>query len=747
MNIIYSEISKQFHLFNDNISYIFKVLENGHLCNLYYGRKLNHKEDFKNLYFESDLGATSYIDENSKISFEYIKEEYSTFGCTNYTEGSYEIVQSNGSYITDFKYKNHNIFNGKKAIYNGNLPSTFSNNDAKTLEVILYDDVVKCELILSYSIFENKNIIARNVTIKNYGEKIQVTRLMSSTVDFSGDDFELLQLPGAWIRERNIEKTKLTKGKHCIYSLRGCSSPQQNPFFVLGKGEIKEHFGEVYGFNFIYSGNFLAEIDVNHYSNTRVNIGIHPFKFELQLKKGDVFETPEVILSYSNKGLNGLSQTNHKFIKENLMKNYNKFLLPPIVINNWEATYFNFNEEKLLQLAKKAKQIGIETFVLDDGWFGNRNDDTSSLGDWYVNKKKLPNGISGLCKKVNDIGLKFGLWIEPEMVNKNSELYEKNPNWIINTPNRKASHGRNQYVLDFANDDVVKYIYEKISKILSSCNIEYVKWDMNRHITEGYSSSLINQGLFYHKYILGVYKLMKKLTEEFPNTMFENCSSGGGRFDLGMLYYSPQIWTSDNTDPIDRLNIQEGTSLAYPLRSISNHVSVAPNHQTLRNTPISTRANVAYFGCFGYELDLTKSSDSELKIFEAQINFYKKYRKLIIEGDFYRVTESGSKNNYCWQIVSQDKRESFVGAYQIKSETNVLRKVVKLVGLDANRQYLVEGFDDTFYGDELMNVGIPIEKYFNGVSMDFKNIEEELKTKGIYGVCDYSSQIFLIKAI
>ncbi len=744
MNIIYSEVSKQFHLFNEEVSYIFKVLHNGHLCNLYYGSKLNHKDDFKNFYFESDLGATSYINDESKISFEYIRQEYSTFGCTDFTEGSYEIVQKDESYITDFKYKSHKIYDGKNKISNGDLPATFSNGDVKTLEVTLFDDKIGCELVLNYSIFKNKSVIARSTVVKSLKEEIKITRLMSSTVDFEGDNFELLQLEGAWIRERHIEKSKLRKGKQSIYSLRGCSSPQHNPFFALGKGEIKEYTGEVYGFNFVYSGNFLAEIDVNHYSNTRVNVGIHPFKFEANLKKGEVFETPEVILSYSNKGLNGLSQTNHKLIKENLMKNYE---LPPIVINNWEATYFDFDEQKLLNLAKKAKEIGVETFVLDDGWFGRRNDATSSLGDWYVNENKLPNGITGLCKKINDLGMNFGLWIEPEMVNKESELYKQKPDWAIQTPNRNMSQGRNQYVLDFANDEVVEYIYEKISNILNSCNISYVKWDMNRHITEGYSKTLQNQGLFYHKYILGVYKLMRKLTEQFPKIMFENCSSGGGRFDLGMLYYSPQIWTSDNTDPVDRLNIQEGTSIAYPLRAISNHISVAPNHQTGRKTPISMRANVAYFGCFGYELDLTKNDENELKLFKSQIEFYKKYRNLIIEGDFYRTTESGIKNNYCWQVVSKDKKESIVGAYQIKSETNELRKVIKLVGLNKDTQYCVTGFQQTFFGDELMNVGIPITKYFNGVSMNFEDMKESVENEGVYGICDYSSQIFLIKAI
>ncbi len=748
MNIHYNDLTKEFHLQNDCISYIFKIMKNDQLGHLYFGKKLKHRDDFSSLYYENLLGCiTCPVENDPTFSLDYIKQEFPTFGGTNFTEGAYEIILKNKSFITEFKYKSHRIFKGKEKIDNGKIPSTFStNDDVRTLEVTLYDKLIKTELILSYSIFKASSTIARNTKIIcNNDENINLKKLMSFSVDLDGTNYELLQLSGNWINERNIEKTKVIKGKHSIYSLRGHSSHQFNPFFALGKDSINEFNGDTYGFSLVYSGNFVADIEATEYELTRVSMGINPFKFSTKLKKGDSFQTPEVLLCYSPNGLNGLSQNFHNLFKNNLMKNLNKFQLPPIVINNWEATYFDFDETKLLNLAKKAKEVGIETFVLDDGWFKNRNSDTTSLGDWIVDTQKLPNGIHGLCEKINDLGLDFGLWIEPEMISVESMLYKEHSDWVVKTPERILSHGRTQFVLDFTRDEVVEYIYQSISKVLDSANISYVKWDMNRPITEAYSSHLENQGLFYHKYILGVYSLYEKLISKFPNIMFEGCASGGGRFDPAMLYYSPQIWASDNTDAVERLRIQWGTSIVYPLRAISNHVSAIPNHQVGRKTPLTTRGNTAYFGAFGYELDLNETED-DLEIIKKQVEFYKKHRELIVDGDFFRLRSpfDNDKNICCWQVVSKDKKKTIVGTYKIIAKPNDFKKNIKLVGLDKNLEYEINGFDRTFYGDELMNIGIPITKVFTGVN---GFIGEKADKFGNFGVGDYSSQVFILNSI
>ncbi len=751
MQIHFNELQKEFHLTNDTISYIFKILKNGQLGHMYFGKKLKHRNDFSSMYYEDLIGCiTCPIKDDVIFSLDYIKQEFPCFGNTNFTEGAYEIFLENGSYVTEFKYLSHKIYKGKEKIDKGKIPSTFpNNNDVMTLEITMYDELIKTEMIFKYSIFKNTATISRNCKIIcNNESDIDLQKLMSFSIDLDGTDYELLQLTGNWINERNVEKSKIIKGKHSISSLRGISSHQFNPFVALAKERIDEFVGEIYGFSLVYSGNFLADIEATEYNLTRVSMGINPFKFNTLLKDGKNFETPEAILCYSDKGLNGLSQNFHKLFKNNLIKELNKFQLPPIVINNWEATYFDFDEEKLLKLARKAKEVGIETFVLDDGWFKNRNSDKTSLGDWIVDENKLPNGLRGLSSKINDLGLNFGIWIEPEMISEKSELYKKHKEWVVNTPKRSLSHGRNQYVLDFTNSEVVDYIFDSISKVLHSANISYIKWDMNRAITESYSSTIENQGLFFHKYILGVYRLYEKLTTAFPNIMFEGCASGGGRFDPAMLYYSPQIWTSDNTDAVDRLKIQYGTSIVYPLRTISNHVSAIPNHQVGRKTPLVTRGNVAYFGAFGYELDLNETSDN-IEIIKEQIKFYKKYRKLILEGNFYRIISpfDKDKNTCVWQVVSEDREKSIVGTYKILSKANDFRKNIKLVGLDENKEYRIEGYDRSFFGDELMSIGIPINKVFTGANDFIKKNKKEIDNKGLYGIGDFSSQVFILESI
>ncbi|MDE6357509.1 MAG: alpha-galactosidase, partial [Eubacteriales bacterium] len=439
-------------------------------------------------------------------------------------------------------------------------------------------------------------------------EKFVLTNAMSFSVDLPDYKYEMIELTGAWSRERNVKTRKLEHGTQGIYSMRGCSSGNYNPFIALKRFNTDEFSGEVYGFSLVYSGNFLAQVDVDTYDVARVTLGINPNNFNWTLNNGEEFQTPEVVSVYSDKGLNKMSQTYHTLYRTRLARGYWRDRERPILVNNWEATYFDFNEEKIISLAEKAKELGIELLVLDDGWFGKRNDDTSSLGDWYVNLEKLPNGISGLSKKITDMGISFGLWIEPEMVNKDSDLYRAHPEYMLATPNRNISHGRNQYILDFSKKEVIDYIYTMLEKVISESKISYIKWDMNRCMSEVFSSGMDSeyQGKVMHKYILGVYDLYERLISKFPEILFESCASGGARFDPGMLYYAPQCWTSDNTDAIERLKIQYGTSMVYPLSSIGSHVSAIPNHQVFRNTPIETRANVAYFGTFGYELDLNK---------------------------------------------------------------------------------------------------------------------------------------------
>ncbi len=620
------------------------------------------------------------------------------------------------------------MFKGKKSLQG--LPATYveAEDDATTIEIKLYDSLIKTEAVLSYTIFEKYDAIAKSVRFNHKGEeKITIENAMSTCFELPSDEFQMIQLSGAWARERHVKVRKLQSGIQSIYSARGASSSNHNPFIALKRKETTEHAGEVYAVNLVYSGNFLAQVEVDNFGLSRLMIGINPFNFAWVLEKDESFQTPEAVLVYSDSGLNKMSQTYHSLYNNNLIRGKWKNSARPILINNWEATYFDFNEEKILDIAGTAKELGIEMFVLDDGWFGKRNGDTSSLGDWYVNKEKLPNGIGGLAKKIEAMGLKFGLWIEPEMINKESELYRKHPDWAIHTPGRKMSHGRNQFVLDYSRKQVVEYIYEAISEVLESAPISYIKWDMNRNITEAFSLELSShrQGEMMHRYMLSVYELYERLIKRFPDILFESCSGGGGRFDAGMLYYAPQAWTSDDTDAVERLKIQYGTSLVYPISSMGSHVSAVPNHQVYRNTSIDTRANVAYFGTFGYELDMNKISDKDKKKVLYQTAFFKKHRELIGTGNFYRLISpfDDDGNLTAWMIVSKDKKQALVGYYQVLSRPHPRYPGIKLVGLDENVLYTVKPLDRDMYGDELMNVGILLNNNPSEISIDIQKVE------------------------
>lgn len=742
MAIQFHEKSRIFHLYNQEISYIMKIMENGQIENLYYGKALKDRDDFSYLHEEMARSLMAVnVPEPGILSMDYVKQEYSSYGTGDFRSPAFTILQEDGSRISGFRYIGHNIFGGKKELKT--LPATYveSEQEAQTLEIVLYDDLIDTELILSYTIYTEFPVITRNARFTQKGtEKIVLERALSMSVEFGDMDFEMMHLAGAWSRERYVKTRKLEMGIQAIQNLHGTgSSAEHNPFLALKRPHTTEYHGEVYGFSLVYSGNFLAQTEVTTFDMTRVTMGIHPEGFAWELNQGETFQTPEVVMVYSDQGLNKMSQVYHRLYRTRLMRGYWRDKARPVLLNNWEATYFDFDEEKILNIAKKAKEVGVELFVLDDGWFGARNDDYRGLGDWYVNLEKLPDGISGLSRKIEEMGLKFGLWVELEMVNKDSDLYRAHPDWIIGAPGRFESHGRHQHVLDFSRKEVVDYIYEMISKVLRESSISYIKWDMNRYMSEPYSrgASAAHQGMVMHKYILGVYDLYTRLTTEFPEILFESCASGGARFDPAMLYFAPQTWTSDDTDASERVKIQYGTSMVYPVVSMGSHVSAVPNHQLLRTTPLETRGNVAYFGTFGYELDLNLLSDEEIEMVKKQITFMKQYRDLIqVEGDFYRLLSPFAGNDAAWMVVSRDQTEAIAGFYQRLNKINASWLRLRLQGLsedslyEVSRNVLGETKSYQAYGSELMYAGIPIDR-------------EELNEKG----GDFASLLYVLKKI
>ncbi|MBP0726478.1 alpha-galactosidase [Bacillus sp. RG28] len=738
MLIYVDEQKKQFHLTNGIVSYIFHVMRNGQLGSLYYGKAIHPNAHFSYLH-QNDFPTTysSYVEDDRAFSLETLRQEYPVYGTTDYREPALSIIQPDGSHITNFTYQSYSITNGKPALHG--LPATYTEDesDAETIQIILEDTILQAELILSYTIFKDLSVITRSSYIFNKGPNpFYLERFMSASVDFPDKDFTMVQLSGAWSREFYVKERNLEVGIQSISSIRGSSSHQHNPFLALNRKSTTELQGEVFSFNFIYSSNFIAQAEVDHFDSTRVTLGIHPFRFSWKLSKNEHFQAPEVVMVYSDTGLNGMSQTYHDLYRKHLIRGLWKNTERPVLLNSWEATYFNFDERKLIEIAIEAKKLGIELFVLDDGWFGKRNDATSSLGDWYENRAKLPHGIKYLSQKINDLGLKFGLWFEPEMVSPKSELYNLHSDWAVRTPNRFTSLGRNQLVLDFSRQEIVNELFQRMSSIIRETNLSYIKWDMNRNITEAYSFCLQadQQDEFFHRYILGVYDLYEQLISEFPHILFESCAGGGGRFDPGLLFYAPQAWASDDTDPVERLKIQYGASFPYPIYSIGSHVSAIPNHQTKRSTPLSFRANVAYFGTFGYELNPLLLTNEEKTIVKKQIEFYKKHRVLIRTGDFFRLKDPFTGNESAWMVVSKDKNEALVGWYKILATPNPKKiQMLKLTGLDPNCEYIINHIEGSYFGDELMYNGIPLPPEFNGPN------KKTAKRAG-----DYQSEIFYL---
>ncbi len=658
-----SENGLLFNLQTENTSYIFTVTKEGHLEHIHYGARLPDSDAealrLKNTYL---IGSSvEYSDEREGYSLDNMLLEYSAVGKGDYRHSPIEIIMPDGSFVTDFVYKSHRIADSS---YEEDTALPHSYGDAETLIITLFDKKYEAvELNLRYTVYEKANVIVRSTELINGSEGIvYIRKLMSFMTDFPTSDYNMMTFNGSWAKEAHECLRPVREGILVNDSTTGSSSNRHNPGFLLLEGDAAEDRGNVYGFNLIYSANHYSAVERSPFGTMRVMTGINPHCFLWGLKSGESFLTPEAVMTYGGKGTNSVSKNMHAFVNENIVRGEHKGADRPVVLNNWEATFFNFNSRKIRSLAREAKKLGVEMLVLDDGWFGERNSDTAGLGDYNVNLGKLPGGLSRLSRYVNKLGLKFGLWFEPECVNEDSELYRTHPDYAIKVPGREASKGRHQLVLDLTRREVREYIISSVDKVLSSANIEYVKWDYNRHISDMYSISLKNQGEFYHRYILGLYEILEELFHKrHPNILLESCSSGGNRFDLGMLCFSPQIWTSDNTDPIERLDIQGGIYHLYPQSAVSCHVSMAPHQQTLRDTPLSTRFNVSAFGILGYELDPAELSPAEKREIRSQVSFYKEHRRLFQYGELARI-RSLKSNQISWQIT--DGEDIAAGIFQ-----------------------------------------------------------------------------------
>lgn len=701
MSINFCSEKNSFHLRTKTSSYIFRIMPNGVLNHLYWGKSIREYISFEETDYNPDT----------------ILAEYPQYGRGDFRDPAYELEFEDGKRLSDLKYVSHIICSGKKPLES--LPSTYTEKETEvdSLEIVLKDNFSDLEVILTYSVYEEYDAITRNVKFVNKGKvNVKLNRALSLCVDYETSDFEFLHLSGAWCREKHMFKRELQMGAQSIESKRGISSHQHNPFVALLSKGATEATGDVYGFSLVYSGNFLANIEVDGFKRTRVVMGINPFDFSWELKEGESFQTPEGILVYSDQGIGKMSRIYHKLYRERLSRGKYRDITRPILINNWEATYFNFNADKIIEIAKAGKELGIELFVLDDGWFGKRDSDNSSLGDWFEDRRKLPNGLKDLAQNVNKEGLSFGLWFEPEMLSPNSELYKIHPDWCLHVKGIEPMSGRfqrNQLVLDLTRKEVREELIKRVSDILREVPISYVKWDMNRALTDVGSISLSpkNQKETFHRYVLGLYEILDRITSTFPDILFENCSSGGGRFDPGMLYYMPQTWASDDTDAVERLKIQYGTSIVYPISSIGSHVSTIPNHQVSRMEKMETRGLTAMMGTFGYELDLTKLPEDEKNVVKEQVKLFKEIRETVQFGEFYRLLSPFEGNETAWMFVNEKTKEVLVFYFKVLAEPYVNGRKLKLQGLNPNEKYIINDKKE-LYGDQLMNIGLDIKNEF-----------------------------------
>lgn len=711
MSIQYNEKERSFCLTAKDTTYMLKVAEGEYLAHVYYGKKVIDSDLTYLLRLDENPFTPSKNNRDKAVYMDTLPFEFPCHGLGDFREPCLQIQDKAGMTTCDIRYSSHKIYGGKPKLMG--LPATFASEDeATTLEIVCIDEHVGLQATFYYTAFENLNVITRSVTLKNIGsDAFDVKRVFSTCIDFDDSNYDMITLNGSWARERHIERAKLHHGKQSIDSIRGESSHQNNSFVALVGNNTTEDVGDAFGFSFVYSGNFFAQAEVTQHKKTRFVMGINSFDFNWLLEVGEEFIAPEVVMVYSNEGIGGMSRTYHDVFRNNLIRGEYKDKRRPILINNWEATYFNFNTEKLISIAQEASKLGIEMLVMDDGWFGHREGDNSSLGDWQVFESKIQGGLKYLVDEVNKLGMKFGIWFEPEMVSPDSDLFKAHPDWAIQIQGREMTLCREQFVLDYSRKEVRDYIYDSMVKVLKSANIEYIKWDMNRQLTEVGSTTLPSnrQRELWHRYVLGVYDVMERLTTDFPHILLENCSGGGARFDAGMLYYSPQIWASDDTDAIERLKIQHGTSMVYPCSAIGAHVSDCPNHAVGRSTPFKTRGHVAMVGTFGYELDVTKISQENRDEIPNQIAEFNKYNPLIRTGDQYRIGNTFEDNTWdAWIFVSKDKSEALFEFVQVMGRPNQRSRRIKLKGLDANAFYVEEGTDKKYSGSALMNAGINI---------------------------------------
>ncbi|MNW39513.1 Alpha-galactosidase [compost metagenome] len=711
MPIIFDEDKQLFHLQSHRTSYIIQVFH-GYAAHVYFGSRIRHAnlEGLLNLK-ERPSFSPNPIPEMKTFSLDTLPQEYPQYGTSDYRNPAYQVKLANGTRTTELQYRSHRIFSGKPKLEG--LPALYVEHakEAETLELEMFDAVSGLTVVLNYTVFEKFDAIARSARFLNQGDQVlQLERALSASVDFEHSNFDALYLSGSWARERHVQRRRLGTGVTGIGSRRGASSHHMNPFLALLAPEANEKQGEVYGFSLIYSGNFIAEAEVEQYGMTRVSMGINPFDFSWRLEPGEVFQAPEAVMVYSREGLGGMSRTFHELYRTRLCRGQHRDQERPILVNNWEATYFNFNADSIEAIAKAGSELGVELFVLDDGWFGHRDSDNSSLGDWFEDRRKLPQGLNDLANRVKDTGLQFGLWVEPEMISPDSDLYQTHPDWCLHVPGHRRTLARDQLVLDMSRADVLDYLYERLSDIFSSVPISYVKWDMNRNMTEIGSATapVERQAETAHRYMLGLYELLERITSEFPHILFESCSGGGGRFDPGMLYYMPQTWTSDDTDGIERLKIQYGTSIVYPVSTMGAHISAVPNHQVERVTSLEFRGDVAMSGNFGYELDLTKFTEGEKATAKDQIALYKQIRGLVQQGDLYRLLSPFEGNETAWMFVSRDQEEALLFYFRVLAEPNGPLRYVKLEGLDPDKDYEMIDRGGIYGGDRLMSAGLSV---------------------------------------
>ena len=722
MAIIVDEKTGLFQLITDNTEYQMKADKYGVLKHLWYGEKTGCDMEYLQSYPDVGFSGNIYDAGNDRTySLDTLPLEYACDGVGDYRVTGAAAVHSDGSCALDLRYKSYRISKGKYSIKG--LPAVYADvSESETLEIVLKDKYSDIEVTLRYGVLPKLDIITRCVSVANNGtQPVILTKVASLCLDIPHGKWESVHFHGRHAMERLTERMPLCHGIQESSSTRGTSSHHQNPTVLLCSPDCTETSGSCIGAVLMYSGSFQTKIQLDQMEQVRLVMGINPELFRWELKPSEVFDTPEVIMSYSSNGMEKLSHNFHKVIREHVCRGKYKLAERPVLINNWEATYFDFNEKKILKIAEQAASLGVDMLVLDDGWFGKRDDDCSGLGDWFVSEEKLNGGLGKLAEKIKSLGMKFGLWFEPEMVSEDSDLYRSHPDWAIKIPSRNPVRSRYQLVLDMINPEVRDYLFGAISDILKNADISYIKWDMNRSICDWYTPCLSaeNQGEMPHRYVLGLYELLERLTTAFPDVLFEGCSGGGGRFDAGMLYYCPQIWCSDDTDAFERTKIQYGTSFFYPVSAIGSHVSAVPNHQTGRITPIETRAVTAMAGSFGYELDLNTLSHDEKQEVKEQIVRFKKDGPLIHNGLYYRLSDSLNDKYAMWGFVSDDKKEVLVHGVIFRTEPNRTQYLVKLRGLLPDTNYRLAENGEVYKGSALMNGGILLPKSWG----DYASIE------------------------